>query len=73
MPIKLKQADDSDYREKILDFNDGRDELKIFGTKTAINDLNKAVKRFGEENFKLTTRQINIDTAFKILNVAGFF
>lgn len=73
IPIEFKQADDSDYREKILDFSDGRDELKIFGTKPAIKMLNLAAKDFGEENLKLTARQINFDTAFKILNAAGFF
>lgn len=73
IPIALKAADDSDYREKILDFNDGRDELKIFGTAPAIKCLNQAAKDFGEENFKLTARQINFDTGFRVLNAAGFF
>lgn len=71
--IDIKSADDSIYREKILDFNDGRDELKIFGTEPAIKSLDKAAKSFGEENFKLTARQINFDTIFKVLNAAGFF
>ena len=71
--IDIKSADDSDYREKILDFNDGRDELNIFGTSPAIKILNAAAQNFGEENFKLTARQINFDTATKILNAAGFF
>ena len=71
--IKVKQADDSDYREKILDFFDGRDELKTFGTAPAVKIMNKASKNFGEENFKLTARQINFDTSFKILNAFGFF
>lgn len=71
--IKIEQADDSDYREKILDFNDGRDELIIFGTTPAIKILNAAAQNFGEESFKHTARQINFDTAFKILNAAGFF
>ena len=73
LPIEFKTADDSDYREKILDFNDGRDELKIFGTEPAIKSLNQAADDFGAENFKLTARQINFDTIFRILNVAGFF
>ena len=71
--IDIKTADDSDYREKILDFGDGRDELKIFGTMPAEKILNQAAQNFGEENFKLTARQINFDTAIKILNAAGFF
>ena len=73
IPIALKTADDSNYRDKILDFNDGRDELKIFGTANAIKRLNQAANDFGEENFKLTARQINFDTAFRVLNAAGFF
>lgn len=71
--IPIKATNDSDYREKLLDFHDGRDELKIFGTQPAIKSLNQAAEHFGEENFKLTARQINFDTAFKILNAAGFF
>lgn len=71
--IEVKQADDSDYRGKILDFSDGRDELKIFGTTPAIKSLDAAAENFGAETFKLTARQINFDTAFRILNVAGFF
>ena len=71
--IDIKPADDSDYRGKILDFNDGRDELKIFGTEPAIKSLNGASKSFGEENFNLTSRQINFDTAFRIFNAAGLF
>ena len=73
LPIKFKQADDSDYRGKILDFSDGRDELKIFDTTPAIKILNQSAKDFGEENFKLTARQIHFDTAFKVFNAAGFF
>ena len=73
IPIESKIADDSDYRGKILDFNDGRDELKIFGTKSAIEMLNQSEKNFGEENFRLTARQINSDTTFRIVNAAGFF
>ena len=71
--IKIVQPDDSNYREKILDFNDGSNELKIFGTEHAIKSLNQAAESFGAENFKLTARQINFDTAFKIFNAAGFF
>lgn len=73
MPIDLKTADDSDYRGKILDYSDGRDELNIFGTTPAIKALDTAAEDFGAQNFKLTARQINFDTAFKVLNAAGFF
>ena len=71
--IKIEEADDSTYREKILDFSDGRDELKIFGAAPAVKALDEAAKDFGAESLNFTTRQINFDTAFKILNAAGFF
>ncbi len=71
--MKISQADDSTYRGKILDFSDGRDELKIFSATPAIKMLNESAKSFGAENFRLTTRQINIDTTLRIFNAAGFF
>ena len=71
--VEVKAADDSIYREKILDFSDGRDELKIFGTTPAIKSLDTAAKFFGTETFKLTARQINLDTVTKIFVAAGFF
>lgn len=71
--IEVKRADDSDYRGKLLDFSDGRDELKIFGTMPAIKALDRAAENFGSESLKLTARQINFDTAFRIGNAAGFF
>ncbi len=71
--IKIERADDSDYRGKLLDFSDGRDELKIFGTMPAIKALDRAAENFGSESLKLTARQINFDTAFRIGNAAGFF
>ena len=71
--IKVSQADDSYYREKILDFSDGRDELKIFGTISAVKVLDNAATTFGAENLKLTTRQINLDTTLRIFNAAIFF
>lgn len=66
-------ADDSTYREKILDFSDGRDELKIFGTAPAIKTLDLAATDFGKRSLKLTARLINFDTTIRILNAAGFF
>lgn len=68
-----KSADDSAYRSKILDFNDGREEFITFGTSYPIRQLNHYAKTFGEQNFLLSTRQIYIDTAFKLLNAAAFF
>ena len=71
--VKVDNADDSAYREKILDLSDGRDELKIFGTMPAIKALDSAAMNFGAESFKLTARQINFDTTLRIVNAAGFF
>ena len=71
--IKFEQADDASYRGKILDFSDGRDELKIFGTTPAMKTLDDAAETFGAESLRLTARQINLDTAFRIFNAAGFF
>lgn len=71
--IEIKPADDSEYREKILDFGDGRDELKIFGSAPAVKILNQAAESFGAESLKLIARQINFDAAIRILNAAGFF
>lgn len=68
--FKTVEADDSAYREKILDFYDGRDELKIFGTNSAIKKLNCATENFGVEHFKAKARDINFDTLIKILNAA---
>ena len=71
--LDAKTADDSLYREKLLDFTDGRDELKIFGVEPAIQSLDTAAKIFGAESFRLTARQINLDTAIKLFVAAGFF
>lgn len=71
--MNFDDADDSDYREKILDFSDGRDELKIFGATNAKKILDAAAENFGAETFKLTARQINLDATLKIFCAAGFF
>ena len=68
--FKSVEADDSNYREKILDFYDGRDELKIFGTTPAVENLNCAAKNFGVEHFHTKSRDINFDTMINILNAA---
>ena len=68
--FKAIEADDSAYREKILDFYDGRDELKIFGTTPAVKKLNCAAKNFGEEILRTKSRDINFDTLINILNAA---
>ena len=68
--FKSVEADDSIYREKILDFYDGRDELKIFGTTPAVENLNCAAKNFGIEHFHTKSRDINFDTLINILNAA---
>lgn len=68
--FKSVEADDSTYREKILDFYDGRDELKIFGTTPAVESLNCAAENFGDNHFAAKSRDINFDTLINILNAA---
>lgn len=68
--FKVRDADDSTYRKKILDCNDGRDELKIFGTTPAIHQLNDAAKIFGDKHTAEKFREINFDTFTKIFNAA---
>ena len=72
LSIKFKSidADDTAYREKILDFMDGRDELKIFGTAPAIKILNCAAENFGDNHFKAKARDINFETLINIFNAA---
>ena len=71
--FEVKIANDSDYRKKILDFYEGRDELKIFGTEPVIKILNQAAKKFAEKQKNIFYRQINFDTLIKIFNAAGIF
>lgn len=71
--LKVETANDSDYREKILDFNSARDELKIFGTAPAVKKLNSSAEKFSDFKEKIFARQINFDTAFFIFNTAGIF
>ena len=68
--FKSIEADDSTYREKILDFMTGRDELKIFGINPAVERLNRAAENFGTEHYKSKSRDINLDTLIKIFNAA---
>ena len=68
-----ESADDTIYREKILDFYEGRDELKIFGETVAIKKLNSAAKTFANAQEKISARQINFDAAIKIFNATGIF
>ena len=70
MKFKSIDADDTTYREKILDFTDGRDELKIFGTNPAVKSLNRAAEKFGDNHFKAKARDINFDTLINFLNAA---
>ena len=71
--FKFDKADDSTYREKILDFLQARDELKIFGSTPAINQINKIAKNFSVAQEKIFSKQINFDTAIFILNATGIF
>ena len=71
--FKAETADDSIYREKILDFYSGRDELKIFGENPAIKKLNSEAKKFSNARQKIFDRQINCETLLKIFNAIGIF
>ena len=71
--FKVETADDSKYREKILDFYSARDELKIFGTAPAVKKLNSAAEKFSDTQEKIFARQINFDTIIFICNAAGIF
>ena len=69
----IEEADDSIYREKILDFYSGRDELKIFGANPAIKKLNSCAENFSSLQKKIFYRQANFETFIKFFNAAGFF
>ncbi len=71
--FKVETADDSEYRAKLLDFNDVRDELRIFGVKPALKILNRTAGNFGNSQEKIQTRQINFDTAVNIFIAVGNF
>lgn len=68
--FKSIEPDDSTYREKILDFMAGRDELKIFGSSPAVERLNCAAENFGANHYKAKARDVNFDTLINILNAA---
>lgn len=69
--FKVETANDSEYRAKLLDFNDGRDELKIYGVKPALKIFNRTAETFGNSNLKIQTRQLNFDTFTNIFIAAG--
>lgn len=69
--FKPHEVDDSEYRAKILDFNDARDELRIYGTAPAIIKLNDVAEKFGVGQMKIQIRQMNFDTLINILIVVG--
>ncbi len=69
--FKVAEVDDSEYRAKLLDFNDARDELRIYGVKPALKILNRTAETFGDSQLKVQTRQLNFDTFIKIFIAAG--
>lgn len=71
MLIKFEDADDSPYREKLLDFHGAAEELKIYGVEPAIKNLNRAAEKFGGAQLQIQRRKINFDTAVKILAALG--
>lgn len=69
--FQVAEVDDSEYRAKLLDFNDGRDELKIFGVEPALQILNCTAESFSNARLKIQVRQMHFDTAIKIFVTAG--
>ena len=69
--FKIGTANDSEYRAKLLDFNDARDELRIFGVKPALKILNRTAEIFETSQLKIQMRQLNFDTFIKIFTAAG--
>ena len=51
--FKVADADDTNYREKILDFYEGREELKIYSAAPAIKKLNSEAKKFSKARQKV--------------------
>ena len=69
--FKIETANDSSYRAKLLDFNDARDELRIFGVKPVLNILNRTAETFGNLQEKIQARQLHFETFIKIFIAAG--
>ena len=69
----LQKIDDTFYREKILDFYEGRDELKIFGsTQIAIEKLNIESSNLCRNELKNREKILNADNFCKAINSASF-
>ncbi len=71
LKFEVAEVDDSKYRAKLLDFNDARDELRIFGVKPARNILNRTAEIFGAAQEKIQARQLHFETFIKIFIAAG--
>ena len=69
--FKVETSNDSEYRAKLLEFNDARDELRIFGVKPALKILNRKAEIFGDSQEKIQARQIHFETFIKIFIAAG--
>ena len=69
--FEVAEVDDSNYRAKLLDFNDARDELRIFGVKPALKILNRTAEIFSNSQEKIQARQLYFETFIKIFIAAG--
>lgn len=69
--FKVAEAEDSEYRAKLLDFNDARDEFRIFGFKPALQILNRTAETFCSSQEKIKARQLHFETFIKIFIAAG--
>ena len=66
-------ADDTKYRENILDLYEGREELKIFGESPAIKKLNLSAKNFAKAEEKFFNRRENFLTFTRLINLLGIY
>ena len=69
----LREVDDTNYREKLLDFHDGREELIIAGsTEIAINKLSEEAEKLSKIELNNLNKMVNIDSACSFVNAAAF-
>ena len=73
MFMNIQEIDDTSYREMVLDFHDGREELIIAGsTQIAITKLNEEVEALRRNEKFNRNKLTNIDTICNLINVTAF-
>ena len=69
----MQEIDDTSYREKILDFYDGREELIVAGSdQIAITKLNEEAENLRKLEKNNRNKLINVDTVCNLINAAVF-